>query len=378
MADGPNERELKREAASFAAESGSDGSVAREEGAPPKIGAEPPLPGGAAAPGWDARGTATEAVRPDAASGGPSETGAPAEGGTRAFRSGFVAIIGRPNVGKSTLLNAFLGAKVAIVSPKPQTTRNRIRGVLTEDRGQIIFIDTPGIHRPRTELGRRMVDYAYGTLREVDAVLVVMDASAGIRPEDREIVARLPRERERVYLLINKVDLVRKATLLPLLEEARTLYPFREFIPVSAVTGENLRSVLDVLFRDLPEGPAFYPPDVRSDHPETFVAQEIIREKILHLTEEEVPHSVAVVVEGWEEKPAIIVVRATIVVERASQKGILIGKGGRMLKEIGRLAREELEAIFGTRFYLELWVKVREDWRNRPGLLHHLGYRREP
>ncbi|MBE3563021.1 MAG: GTPase Era [Hydrogenibacillus schlegelii] len=342
------------------------------------MGAKPPLPGGAAAPGWDAGGPAAEAARPDAASRGSFETGAPAEGGASAFRSGFVAIIGRPNVGKSTLLNAFLGAKVAIVSPKPQTTRNRIRGVLTEERGQIIFIDTPGIHRPRTELGRRMVDYAYGTLREVDAVLVVMDASAGIRPEDREIVARLPRERERVYLLINKVDLVRKAALLPLLEEARTLYPFREFIPVSAVTGENLRSVLDVLFRDLPEGPAFYPPDMRSDHPETFVAQEIIREKILHLTEEEVPHSVAVVVEGWEEKPDIIVVRATIVVERASQKGILIGKGGRMLKEIGRLAREELEAIFGARFYLELWVKVREDWRNRPGLLHHLGYRREP
>ncbi|MBE3596634.1 MAG: GTPase Era [Hydrogenibacillus sp.] len=293
------------------------------------------------------------------------------------FKSGFVSIIGRPNVGKSTLLNALLNAKVAIVSPKPQTTRNRIRGVLTEARGQIVFIDTPGIHKPRTVLGERMVGSALGTLREVDAVLTVIDAEAGIQEADRIVIAHIPKSLKRVYLILNKIDRIHPDRLLVLIDEARTLFDFAEYIPVSATEGINVHAIRDVLFRDLPEGPPYYPPEMKSDHPETFLAQEIIREKILHLTQEEVPHSVAVVVESWEEKPNVIVVRANIYVERDSQKGILIGKGGRMLGEIGRKARLELEALFGAKFYLELWVKVKEDWRNRPGILQALGYREE-
>ncbi len=292
------------------------------------------------------------------------------------FKSGFVAIVGRTNVGKSTLLNALLGRKVAIMSEKPQTTRNKILGVLNRPGAQVIFLDTPGFHKPKHRLGEHLVQVALKTLREVDVVLFLVEADGPPGPGDEFIIRELKQLKTPVLLVINKIDLVRKEELLPLVEIYSQRGIFAEIVPVSALKGENLERLVEVLVSYLPSGPKYYPEDVVTDRPESFIIAELVREKVLLLTSQEVPHAVAVIVEEMEERPnGVLAVRAVIYTERESQKGILIGKGGQMLKRIGQLAREEIEALLGTKVYLELWVKVREDWRNRESYLVSFGYK---
>jgi|Deesub1362A_J573_1020465.scaffolds.fasta_scaffold00069_86 GTP-binding protein Era len=297
---------------------------------------------------------------------------------TPEHRSGFVTIIGRPNVGKSTLLNNLVGQKVAIISDKPQTTRHRIRAVLTRDDAQIVFVDTPGIHKPKHRLGRLMVDTALGTLQDVDLILFLIEAHRKFGSGDEFILQRLAEARTPVFLVINKVDLVAKPKLLPLIDELRSKLDFVEIVPLSARTGENVDRLLDLVVRYLPVGPRYYPEGTVSDQPEALILAELVREKVLHLTSQEVPHSVVVVVdEVFPGHKGVTVIRATIFVERDSQKAILIGEGGRMLKNIGRLAREEIEHLLGARVYLELWVKVKSKWRQDERQLHRLGFRKE-
>lgn len=292
------------------------------------------------------------------------------------YRSGFVAIIGRPNVGKSTLLNRIVGQKVAIMSDKPQTTRNKIQGIYTGSDFQIIFIDTPGIHKPKHKLGEYLVEVAYNTLKEVDAILYVVDATAEYGGGEEYIINSLQDVKTPVILVLNKIDLIReKNQILEIIAQFQERYPFAEILPVSAITGENLERLLQVLGGYLPLGPQYYPEDMVTDQPERFVIAELIREKVLQLTREEVPHSVAVVVETIKDRGnGKIYVEAVIYVERDSQKGILIGKKGQMLKEIGRLARLDIEALLGSHTYLDLWVKVKPDWRSREVDLRNFGY----
>lgn len=294
-------------------------------------------------------------------------------------KSGFVALIGRPNVGKSTLLNQILGQKVAIMSDKPQTTRNKIRGVYTTETEQIIFLDTPGIHKPKSRLGDWMVQSAREAFEEVDVVLFLVDAKEGLGPGDRFIIEQLKEVRTPVFLVVNKIDQVHPDDLLPFIDEYRQLFPFKEVVPVSALYGNNTSTLLNVILKELSEGPAYYPSDYITDHPERFIVGELIREKVLHLTREEVPHSVAVIVEemSQEEDSETILVRATIYTERSSQKGILIGKQGSLLKEVGRRARQEIQRLLGSKVYLDLWIKVKKDWRNEEFLLRQFGYRDE-
>lgn len=292
-----------------------------------------------------------------------------------AFRSGFVALIGRPNVGKSTLMNHILGQKVAITSDKPQTTRNRIHGVYTTDEGQIIFIDTPGVHKPKHKLGDYMMQVVRNTLSEVDLILFLTDVTQSKGSGERFILQLLESIDTPVILVMNKIDQIHPDDLLPRIDAYRHQFSFAEVVPVSALLGNNVTTLLSVIFRYLPEGPMYYPAEQTTDHPESFIVAELIREKILHLTREEIPHSVAVVVEETQRRDGdVVYVRANIYTERESQKGILIGKGGRMLKQVGQLARQEIEALFGSRVYLDLWVKVKEDWRNRDLLLKSFGF----
>lgn len=292
------------------------------------------------------------------------------------FRSGFVALIGRPNVGKSTLLNLLVGQKVAIMSDKPQTTRNTIRGIYTRENCQLIFIDTPGIHKPRTKLGDYMVEVAQNTLSEVDLILLLVDAKEGLGPGDRWIIEQLKPVKTPVFLVINKIDLVHPNDLLPLIDQYRKLYDYAEIVPISALKGNNAQTLINLLVKYMPEGPQYYPSDQVTDYPERFIIAEIIREKILHLTREEIPHSIAVDIESImpREEEEGLFVSAVIYTERQSQKKIVIGKGGAMLKKVGIMARKELEALLGTRLYLDLWVKVKKDWRNRVEQLHLFGY----
>lgn len=291
-------------------------------------------------------------------------------------RSGFVTIIGRPNVGKSTLLNSLVGRKVAIISDKPQTTRHRIRAVLTRDDAQVVFVDTPGIHKPKHRLGRMMVDTALKTLQDVDLILFLIEAHRESGPGDDFILERLAGIRTPVFLVINKIDLVAKPRLLPLIDEMRKKMAFREIVPLSARTGENTGLLVDLVIGCLPPGPRYYPEDAVSDQAEEVILAELVREKVLHLTTQEVPHSVAVVVEEvFPGQKGVTVIRADVIVERESQKAILIGEGGRMLKSIGRLAREEIESLLGMRVYLELWVKVKPKWRQDERQLHYLGFK---
>ena len=292
------------------------------------------------------------------------------------MRSGFVALIGRPNVGKSTLMNYFIGEKIAIMSNKPQTTRNQIRGILTNDRGQIIFLDTPGIHRPHSKLGEQLVKTAQNTLQEVDLILFLVDAYEGIGRGDQSIMQHLRKVKTPVFLVVNKIDQVHPDQLLPLIDQYRNLYAFTEVVPVSALKGNNTGTLLDLMMNVLPEGPMYYPADQITDHPEQFIVAELIREKVLHLTREEIPHSVAVVIDDmkFRKNKKMIDIRATIYTERSSQKGILIGKQGRLLKEVGQRARKECEALLGFPIYLDLWVKVKKDWRNEHYMLRQLGY----
>jgi GTPase len=292
------------------------------------------------------------------------------------FRSGFVALIGRPNVGKSTLMNHLIGQKIAIMSDKPQTTRNKIHGVLTREEGQIVFLDTPGIHKPRSKLGEFLVQTARNALDEVDLILFLIDAAEGEGPGDRFIMENLQGVETPVFLVVNKIDQVHPDDLLPLIDRYRNQFSFAEVIPISALQGNNTSTLVEQIFRYLPEGPQYYPADQITDHPERFIVGELIREKVLELTREEVPHSVAVVVEEMSkrEEKDLIDVRATIYTERPSQKGILIGKKGALLKEVGKRARLEIEHLLGTRIFLDLWVKVKKDWRNELLMLRQFGY----
>lgn len=292
------------------------------------------------------------------------------------FRSGFVAIIGRPNVGKSTLLNRVLGQKIAIMSDKAQTTRNKIQGVYTDAASQIIFMDTPGIHKPKHALGEFMMETAYSALREVELVLFLINANEPIGRGDKFIIEKLKTLKTPIYLIINKIDLVSPETVLKTIETYQQELPFAHIVPISALQGNNVEHMLETIKAHLPVGPQYYPADQVSDHPEYFVVAEFIREKVLQLTKEEIPHSVAVVVEQMQKnEQGKVHVYATIVVERSSQKGIVIGKGGKLLKEIGTRARHDIERLLGEKVFLELWVKVQKDWRDKQSVLSDYGYR---
>jgi GTP-binding protein Era len=288
------------------------------------------------------------------------------------FRSGFISIIGRPNVGKSTLLNALLGEKVAIISDKPQTTRNRILGIVNKPGAQLVFMDTPGIHKPMHKMNEFMVKTALATYNEVDVILMLVEATEKPGGGDKFIIETLSEVKTPVFLLINKVDLVKKEALLPLIKEYSTLYDFAEIIPVSALRND-LGVLLDAILKRLPQGPKYFPDDQLTDQPERFIVSELIREKVFALTKEEIPYSTAVVIEEMREEPDITRITAIIYVERDSQKGILIGKGGGMLKQIGTLARQDAEKLLGTKIFLQLWVKVKKGWREDERMLKNIG-----
>ena len=292
------------------------------------------------------------------------------------FKSGFVAIIGRPNVGKSTLMNQIIGQKVAIMSDKPQTTRNKIHGVYTTEEMQIVFLDTPGIHKPTSKLGDYMVKAAQSALEEVDVILFLTDVTEKIGGGERYIMERLKTVSTPVLLVLNKIDKVHPEELLPIIDQYKNMMNFAEIVPVSALLGNNVNTLLQQIAKYLPEGPKYYPDDQITDHPEQFVCAELIREKILQLTRDEVPHSIAVTIEDMRvQDNGIVYIGAVIFVERESQKGIIIGKHGAMLKQVGTLARQDIEALLGSKIYLELWVKVKKDWRNHEPILKDLGFR---
>ena len=292
------------------------------------------------------------------------------------FKSGFVAILGRPNVGKSTFLNRVMGQKIAIMSNKAQTTRNKIMGIYTTETEQIVFIDTPGIHKPKTALGDFMVESAYSTLREVDTVLFMVPADEKRGKGDDMIIERLKEAKVPVILVINKIDKVHPDQLLEQIDDFRDQMDFKEIIPISALQGNNVDRLLTILTENLEEGFQYFPEDQITDHPELFLVSEMIREKILTLTEQAVPHSVAVVVDSMKRDPETdkIHIQATIMVERNSQKGIIIGKHGAMLKKIGTLARRDIEIMLGDKVYLETWVKVKKNWRDKKLDLADFGY----
>lgn len=291
------------------------------------------------------------------------------------YKSGFVTIVGKPNVGKSTLLNKILGQKIAIMSDKPQTTRNRIQGFYTTDDAQIIFIDTPGIHKPKHKLGNYMQDVAKRSLGGVDLVLYLLDAATPKISAESFIIEMLKEASTPVIVAINKIDTVEKDKILPMINSLRDKMNFVEIIPISASEGDNIDLLLEQLKKHLPEGPQYYPEDMITDQPEKQIIAELIREKILKLTRDEIPHSVAVETEAVKEGDnGIVNVQAVIYVERDSQKGIVIGKSGKMLKDIGSEARLEIEDLLGSKIFLELWVKVKKDWRNKDMALRNFGF----
>lgn len=290
-------------------------------------------------------------------------------------KSGFVSIIGRPNVGKSTFVNRVIGHKITIMSDKAQTTRNKIQGVMTRDDAQIIFIDTPGIHKPKHKLGDYMMRVAKNTLSEIDAIMFMVNVNEDIGRGDEYIMEMLKNVKTPIFLVLNKIDLVHPDTLMPKIEQYQSYMDFTDIIPISALEGLNVDHFIDVLKSFLPEGPKYYPDNQISDHPEQFVVSEIIREKILHLTSEEIPHAIGVNVDRMiKEDEDRVRIEATIYVERDSQKGIVIGKGGKKLKEVGKRARRDIEMLLGSKVYLELWVKVQRDWRNKVNFIRQIGY----
>ncbi|HIW71757.1 MAG TPA: GTPase Era [Candidatus Levilactobacillus faecigallinarum] len=292
------------------------------------------------------------------------------------YKSGFVAIVGRPNVGKSTFLNRVIGQKIAIMSNTAQTTRNKIQGIYTTDDAQIVFIDTPGVHKPKTELGNYMVKSALSALNEVDAVLFMINAAEKRGAGDNFIIDRLKGIKAPVYLLINKIDQIHPDDMLTVMDQYKTALPWKAVYPISALEGNNVDEFLHDLVDQMPHGPQYYPEDQLTDHPERFVVSELIREKIFMLTREEVPHSVAVEIESMKkQKNDQVRIEATIIVDRPTQKGILIGKGGSMLKKIGTLARQDIEHLLGDSVYLQLFVKVQPGWRDKSNLLKSYGYR---
>ncbi len=295
------------------------------------------------------------------------------------FKSGFVSIIGRPNVGKSTFMNKVLGQKVAIMSDKPQTTRNKIQGVYTKDNTQMIFIDTPGIHKPKHQLGEHMMKVARNTLRETEAILFVINAAEEIGRGDEFIIDMLKNTKTPIILVLNKIDLIHPDELIKQIEVYKDKLDFSDVVPISALQGNNIDRLLKVIESHLPEGPMYYPEDRITDHPEHFIVSELIREKALHQLSQELPHAIGVEVLKMkgDDDGGKVRVEALIYVERESQKGMVIGKGGKMLKEIGRHARMDIENLLGSKVYLELWVKVQKDWRNKPTFIRSLGYKDE-
>lgn len=300
-----------------------------------------------------------------------------------AFRSGFVTILGRPNAGKSTLLNALVGEKIAIVTHKPQTTRNRIEGIVNvparkgRPAGQIVFVDTPGVHKPDTSLNRKMMQEVEAALHGCDSLLVLVDATERFGAGDRFVLERAKKFQGPVFLLLNKIDRLEKSKLLPVIAEYSKLYGFREIIPISALKRQGLDILLQSVLRVLPEGPRYFPQDQLTDQPERFLVAELIREKLLQLTGEEVPYASTVIVDQWEEQPGLTRIAATIYCEREGQKAIVIGKGGQMLKKIGSAARFEIEKRLGTKVFLELFVKVQPNWRESRGFVESLDWRRQ-
>lgn len=294
------------------------------------------------------------------------------------FKSGFVSIVGRPNVGKSTLLNQIINEKISIISDKAQTTRNQIQGIYTTDEEQIVFIDTPGIHKPKHQLGRFMNKTALSTLNEVDIVLFLVNVSEKKGPGDKFIMEKLKDIKVPVFLILNQIDKIHPDELLPIIESYQQEMEFAEIVPVSAINGNNVDTLMKVIASYLKNGPQYYPGDQVSDHPEYFIVSELIREKVLELTREEIPHSVAVITEAMERTDkGLIEIQATINVERDSQKGIIIGKQGSMLKEIGTRARKDIQTLLGSKIFLELWVKVEKNWRDTPRDLSRFGYKEE-
>jgi GTPase len=292
------------------------------------------------------------------------------------FKSGFISILGRPNVGKSTLFNRLVGEKIAIVAEKPQTTRNRILGIKNVKGGQLIFLDTPGIHKGRSELNQRMVRTAVASGQDADVLLFLIEASAPQVEKDREMIEPLKGSEGVPFLIINKIDLVKKETLLPIIDRYQRFHSFQQIIPISAATGEGIDILMDEILQYLPESPPYYPEDVMTDQTERFLVSEIIREKVIHQSYQEVPYSTAVTIEAFKEHPEknLVVIQGTIHVEKDSQKKILIGKGGQKLKSIGEAARKEVEALLGKKVFLELWVSVEKDWTRDPRALNRLGY----
>jgi len=288
------------------------------------------------------------------------------------FKSGFIAIVGRPNVGKSTLMNCLLGEKISIISDKPQTTRNRIRGILSRPDAQLVFIDTPGIHKPLHKMNEIMVNTALGTYNEVDVIMLLVEATEQPGGGDRFIIDSLARVRTPVLLIINKIDLIAKERLLPLMQEYSGLYPFAEIIPVSALK-QDLGGLVDAIVTRLPKGPKYFPEDQLTDQPERFIVSELIREKVFELTKEEIPYSTAVVIEEMKEEPELTRILATVYVDRDSQKGIVIGRNGALLKEIGTRARLDAEKLLGVKVFLQLWVKVKKGWRDDDRMLRNVG-----
>ena len=292
-----------------------------------------------------------------------------------AFKAGFVAIVGRPNAGKSTLVNTLVGQKVSIVSPKPQTTRNRIQGILNRENAQIILIDTPGIHKPTSALNRMMMDEVQHALDGIDVLSLIVDATADFGAGDRFSLEWVKRFHGPVFLLLNKVDRMRKPALLPVIDRYRRAFDFAEIFPVSALTGEGCVALVDSWQQHLAEAEPYFPPDQFTDQPERFLASEIIREKAILETREEIPHALAVLIDTFEETPKLIRIRASICVERDGQKGILIGNKGERIKQIGTLARKELEEILGAKVFLETFVRVEPRWRENPALVRQLDWR---
>lgn len=292
------------------------------------------------------------------------------------FRSGFVAIIGRPNVGKSTLMNHLIGQKIAITSNKPQTTRNKIQTVYTCDEGQIVFLDTPGIHKAKNKLGDYMVNVAQHTLSEVDVILWLVEPSTFIGAGERHIIEQLKKTKTPVILVINKTDTVKREEILTFIDAYRKELEFAEIVPVSALKGDNTQDLIDSIFKYLPYGPMFYDEDTVTDQPQRQIVSELIREQALRCLDEEIPHGIAVSIDQmkWRADDSIVDIDATIVCERDSHKGIIIGKGGSMLKKIGSRARKEIEDLLETQVNLKLWVKVKKDWRDSDFLLKNFGY----
>lgn len=292
------------------------------------------------------------------------------------FKSGFVTLIGRPNVGKSTLMNRLIGQKIAITSNKPQTTRNRIQTVYTDERGQIVFLDTPGIHKAKNKLGEYMVNVAERTLKEVDVVLWLVEPTTYIGAGEQHIAAQLRTIKTPVVLVINKVDTVKKEEILKFIDAYKDICDFADIVPVSALKGQNTDTVLEIIFKYLPYGPQYYDEDTVTDQPQRQIVAEIIREKALRSLNEEIPHGIAVTIEKMKERPngKVVDIEATIICERDSHKGIIIGKGGAMLKKIGSAARFEIEKMLEMKVNLQIWVKVRKDWRDSDLFMKNFGY----